>query len=279
MLHGALIAQHASEPVLSVASRAPDGARIAYDVHGAGEPAVVLIHGWCCNRTHWRAQLAPLARRGRVVALDLAGHGESGSARTDWTPAAFGADVAAVVEDSGATEVILVGHSMGADVALEAARVLPERVRGIVWVDQYTQLSRLISETEVAARVAPFRADFTATTRAFVRRLFAADAAPALVARVSEEMASAPATMALAALAATWNHARNVPALLRELRLPVVAINAPDPGADLASMQAHGVAVLDFPEAGHFPMLEKPAAFTARLETALDLIGRQRGAQ
>ena len=261
--------------MLSVASRAPDGVRIAYDVHGAGEPAVVLIHGWCCNRTHWRAQVAPLVRRGRVVALDLAGHGESGSARTDWTTAAFGADVAAVVDDIGATEVILVGHSMGADVALEAARVLPDRVRGIVWIDQYTQLSHLMGEAEVAARVAPFRADFAATARAFVRRLFAPDADPALVARVSEELASAPETMACAALGATWNHARSVPALLRELRLPVVAINARDPGADLASLQAYGVAVLDFPEAGHFPMLEKPAAFTARLATALDLIGRR----
>ena len=261
--------------MLSVASRAPDGVRIAYDVHGAGEPAVVLIHGWCCNRTHWRAQVAPLARRGRVVALDLAGHGESSSARTDWTTAAFGADVAAVVDDIGATEVILVGHSMGADVALEAARVLPDRVRGIVWIDQYTQLSHFMGEAEVAARVAPFRADFAATARAFVRRLFAPDADPALVARVSEEIASTPETMARAALGATWNHARNVPALLRELRLPVVAINARDPGADLASLQAHGVAVLDFPEAGHFPMLEKPAAFTARLATALDLIGRR----
>ena len=54
--------------------------------------------------------------------------GRTGARRSPHWP------VAAVVDDIGAIEVILVGHSMGADVALEAARVLPDRVRGIVWI-------------------------------------------------------------------------------------------------------------------------------------------------
>src|SRR5215211_3854187 len=74
-----------------------DGIPLAFEVHGAGAPAVVLVHGWSCDRSYWDGQVGPLAARYRTVAVDLAGHGESGSGRRAWTMAAFGEDVVAVV--------------------------------------------------------------------------------------------------------------------------------------------------------------------------------------
>src|SRR5262245_26315272 len=118
---------------------APDGVRIAFEDHGAELPALVFVHGWSCDRTYWRGQ-APLAERHRVVTIDLAGHGESGVDRASWTMAAFGGDVAAVVEQLGLDDAVLIGHSMGGDVIVEAAPLLGGRVRGLVWVDVYPSL-------------------------------------------------------------------------------------------------------------------------------------------
>lgn len=216
--------------------------------------------------------MAPLAARWRVVRLDLAGHGQSERGRTDWGMAAFGADVSAVVSAAGLTDAILVGHSMGADVVLEAARLMKGRVRGLVWVDQYNQLSTFMSEARVQERMAPFRANFTETARAFIQGTFSSASDSSLLERVAAHISSAPESIALAALEATWNHGRSVPGLLAELDLAVVAINAEIPSTDILSMREHGVEVLLMPGVGHFPMLERPSDFNACLARAVELI-------
>jgi pimeloyl-ACP methyl ester carboxylesterase len=246
-----------------------DGVRIAYETCGAGSPALVLVHGWSCNRRYWDAQLEPLAPIAQVVALDLAGHGESGADRRTWSIEAFGNDVVAVVEDAGIESAILVGHSMGADVVLQASRALRSRVRRMIWVDEYRQLTWFRTEDQVSERLAPFRLDFPAAARDFVRRMFPPSADPALVERVAGEIASAPEDVALPALEATWNYGRSVPAVLAEVNLPVVAINAEDSETDIESMQSCGVEVVLTPGVGHFPMLEKPEAFNACLLRAV----------
>src|SRR5687767_5609039 len=62
-----------------------DGVHIEYHVYGRGEPAVVLIHGWSCDSNYWKEQLAALKEKYTTVTVDLAGHGASGSNRTDWS--------------------------------------------------------------------------------------------------------------------------------------------------------------------------------------------------
>jgi len=79
----------------------PDGVTIVYHIEGKGSPALVFVHGWNCDRSYWRDQVAYFARTHTVVAIDLAGHGESGSERKFWAIPAFGADVAAVVKEEG----------------------------------------------------------------------------------------------------------------------------------------------------------------------------------
>ena len=242
-----------------------DGARIAYESRGAGVPALILVHGWSCNRGYWNAQLNALSASALVVALDLAGHGESSANRQTWSVEAFGEDVAAVVDHARVDDAILVGHSMGADVVLEASRHLKGRVRGLVWIDEYRQLHAFRSEAQVSERLAPFRAEFPAAAHAFIRRMFPACADAELVGRVVRQIASAPKEIALGALEATWNYARKVPITLAEVQLPVVAINSHDSETDVESMRRRGVEVVLMPGVGHFPMLEKPDAFNACL--------------
>lgn len=132
-----------------------DGVPIAYEMWGTATPAVILVHGWSCDRSYWDAQVESLSRRFRVVTLDLAGHGASGLGRDDWSIQAFGGDVAAIVEELEFESVVLVGHSMGGDVIVEAARRFPDRVERLVWVDTYKALGDPRTAEEVRELLTP----------------------------------------------------------------------------------------------------------------------------
>jgi hypothetical protein len=58
-----------------------DGIPITYEVRGKGSPTLVFVHGWSCDRTYWKGQIEPFSKIYQVVAIDLAGHGESGKGR------------------------------------------------------------------------------------------------------------------------------------------------------------------------------------------------------
>ena len=112
-----------------------DGVSIAYESTGKGKPAVVFVHGWTNPRTIWDEQIEHFSTKYQAVALDLAGSGESGNNREQWSMEAFSNDVVAVVNQLNLDEVVLVGFSMGAAVAVETANQIPEKVKGIVMVD------------------------------------------------------------------------------------------------------------------------------------------------
>jgi pimeloyl-ACP methyl ester carboxylesterase len=48
-----------------------DGVPIHYEIHGSGSPALVFVHGWCCDRRCWDGQVQAFALRHTVIALDL----------------------------------------------------------------------------------------------------------------------------------------------------------------------------------------------------------------
>jgi len=117
--------------------QAPDGVTIVYSAAGAGEIALVFIHGGLADRSFYDGQLKAFADRYRVIALDLAGHGESGANRTKWGLPEFGADVKAVINAENLKRVVLFGNSLGGPVAIEAALLLPDRVIGVVGIDTF----------------------------------------------------------------------------------------------------------------------------------------------
>jgi len=243
----------------------PDGIPLAFEAHGAGTPTLLFVHGWSCDRSYWRGQLRPLAVRHQVVAVDLAGHGESGVGRRDWTMAAFGEDVVAVVEQLGLDEVVLIGHSMGGDVIVEAALRLGDRVVGLVWVDTYSTLGDPGTDDELEAFAAPFREDFGSATRAMARRMFTPAADAELVEWVAADMSAAPPEIAVDALGHAVGNEPGILAGLRELTTPVVAINPDARPTDTEALRRHGVKTVLMSGVGHFLMLEDPDRFNRLL--------------
>jgi pimeloyl-ACP methyl ester carboxylesterase len=247
----------------------PDGIALAYEVHGEGSPALMFVHGWSCDRTYWRHQLGHFAQRHRVGALDLAGHGESGTGRRGWTMRSFGSDVAAVVDQLNLKDVVLIGHSMGVDVVVEAALQLRSRVSGLVLVDQYRSLGRPRTRERIEALVMPFRENFVATTRSLVRKMFVPSSPPDLVDWVVNDMSAEPADVALGALEQTWSNDGPILGSLAKVAAPMVAINCDASPTDIESLMRFGIRTLIAPGVGHFLMLEDPDTFDHLLTDAI----------
>jgi pimeloyl-ACP methyl ester carboxylesterase len=253
-------------------SLAGDGAEIAFRVYGeARAEALVFVHGWSCDSRYWNAQIDAFTATHPVVTVDLAGHGLSSTGdRSDWSIANFGADVAAVVEALALERVVLIGHSMGGPVVLEAARRLGPRVVGVVGVDTWRDAAVLRTAEQAEAMVKSFRKDFAAQTASFVDdNFFVESSDPRLRRWIVEDMAEAPPEVAIPSLVGLlrYDHAST----LAGLKMPLVAINAsavPTDAAALAELHP-GLRVLEIAEAGHFPMMERPAQFNSLLSEVL----------
>ena len=112
-----------------------DGVAIAYESQGKGKPAIIFVHGWTNPGRIWDEQMALFSPKYRSVAVDLAGSGKSGNNRAQWSMNAFSNDVIAVVNKLKLDQVVLVGFSMGAAVVVETANQIPDKVKGVVIVD------------------------------------------------------------------------------------------------------------------------------------------------
>jgi pimeloyl-ACP methyl ester carboxylesterase len=241
-----------------------DGVHIQYRVYGDGEPAVVLVHCWSCDSSYWRAQIEPLKAHHRVITVDLAGHGASGRNRTDWSIANFADDVAAAVQASGPGRVVLVGHSMGGAVVLEAASRLGERLDGIVGIDSFKRIDQPPPpRAAVDKRIAEFRADFIGTTRKFVTESFFTPASdPQLIRKIADDMSLAPPEVAIASIAAV--NAADFRDVLPRLTVPVVAINSdlpPPTDEERIRKVAPTFRAVVIADTGHFLHMEDPERF------------------
>lgn len=251
-----------------------DLVHLEYRVFGRGEPAVILVHGWCENADYWHAQFDALKSRYTVVALDLAGHGASGANRSDWSLTRYAADVATVARQIPNARLVLVGHSMGADVALAAVPRMGNRVIGVIAVDALRSVGMPpLTAGEIEAKVAPFRADFIGATRTLVSdQLFEGGADPLLVQKVAYDMSLRSPAVAVATLEKLL--AFDLATVLPSVHVPVYAINsdlAPT-DADRIRKSVPGFTLDVLSHSGHFLMLEAPARFNPLLMKDIDAL-------
>jgi len=239
---------------------------------GEGPVSVVFVHGWSCDRSYWKEQLDYFAQGYRVVALDLAGHGDSDLNRDDWTLPAFGEDVAAVINGLGLKGVVLVGHSMGGPVIVEAARIAPEELIGLVVVDALQDPDAPgMTLDAVQGSLAPFAENFSGAMRDLVSAaMFVPQSDTILQAWIVEDMASAPPDVGVGALRNTllWPTMTRSDALAA-LRVPVRLINSPLYPTDSAAANRYGMDVVIMSGVGHFAMMEDPETFNALLSSAI----------
>jgi len=253
-----------------------DGTPISYEVRGEsaeGEPTLVFVHGWSCDSRYWREQIPYFSEKYRVVLVDLAGHGHSGFGRSNYTMQSFGEDVRAVVDAVGAEKTVLIGHSMGGVVIAEAARLMPDKVSGLIGVDTLEDVEYPLSPEGKEQMLAPFREDFPQGCREFVKAMFYPDTDPALQEWVLRDMAAAPPEVAMSAMEDMLNLyvTGELATMFEEIPLPVIVVNGDlwpaNPEANRRHMHSFDVLVLE--KGDHFLMMHRGEAFNRALEEAI----------
>lgn len=111
-----------------------NGARIFYKVQGQGEP-MVLIHGYPLSGELFARNRDALARRYKVITMDLRGYGMSRAPEVPASISLYAKDVLDVMSKLGVPEAIIGGMSMGGPIVFEMYRQAPERFRGMLLID------------------------------------------------------------------------------------------------------------------------------------------------
>ncbi|MBM7045729.1 alpha/beta fold hydrolase [Rhizobium lusitanum] len=245
-----------------------------FKVHGEKGPFLFLLHGWCCSHVFWRFQISQLASRFRVVTLDLEGHGLSappvdirrlGIGR-------FAENVVAVADALQAKELVLMGHSMGGPIAIEAGLRLAGRCKFMLGVDTFTDAAfyQRRPPDEIELRVQKFAVHFEATMAKMVHNITTPETDPAIVTEIIDIMTHCDRHVALTALRSLleWDIETRWPLL----DVPVATINSAmlrgGTDLDLAGLDLHVMH-----DVGHFPMLESPDAFNSIAMTVLEKHG------
>ena len=240
---------------------------------GRGAPPLVFVHGFACSHGDWKAQIEALAPGHEVVACDLRGHGATPGRPHECSIEHYGGDVAALVNNLGFARCILVGHSMGCRVVLEAARIDPERVCGLVLVDGSRQAVGDPEAAEKGARALLATQGYASFMRPFFEAMFLEKSARSEA--VVERALRLPADLgtALFASMARWDAGR-MEAALDAVKVPVLAIQCTyvnterkrvplqsgetTPWLDLLRQKLSALQVEILPGTGHFPQLETP---------------------
>ena len=191
---------------------------------GEGTPPLVFVHGFACAHEDWRLQVERFSGTRRVLACDLRGHGRTPGTAGNCSIERYGADVAGLLEALDAPAV-LVGHSMGCRVVLEANRVSPARVSALALVDGSRMASGDPVRAVEAMRAAIEFTGYPAFAEALFTQMFFKPSAWA--ASIIERAKGLPAEVgaALFPALAGWD-AGQLDGALAAVRVPLLAIQS-----------------------------------------------------
>lgn len=247
-----------------------DGVALSFDEGGSGQPPLLLVHGWTCDRSYFAPQFEHFRRRHRVVAVDLRGHGESDKPRQEYTMALFAEDLAWLCGQLALVKPVVIGHSMGGVIALEIAARFGELPGAIVAVD-----APIVPPQSLRDAVAPLMAALRTPGYREAQRQFVANALflptddAQRKARIVEAMSSAPQHV----MASAFEHifACDTAAAAAKCKVPILNLIATQPLTDLARFQALCPHLINGQTvgAGHFHQLEVPDQVTAMIERFL----------
>ena len=247
-----------------------DNETISYLDAGSGDITLLFLHGAFICKEYWTAQVQHFAKDHRVVAIDLAGHGVSTHHRTDRPISDYGKDVSSLIQTLDLKNVILIGHSFGSDVMLEAVTHDATDIIGLVEVDHLKNVGFELPPPVIEQLIASFRADFAATCEQFARSALISDAtAPDLVARLLADYAKMNHEVGISLFENALGYSSREVALLKGLshKLHSIHVNyTPTNEEALRQCLGENYSLHTIDGTCHYPMVEHPAAFNRVLE-------------
>ncbi len=251
-----------------------DGVKVHYTNYGAGENALLFVHGWSCDETFWAGQASALAGKFHVITIDLPGHGQSDKPQIAYTMDLYARAIEAVLRDAKAKSATLVGHSNGTPVIRQFYRKFPGKTRALVIVDGALRPfgDRAMMEKFVATLQAP---NYAETAGQMIDGMVRPIPDPALREKIKAAMLRTPQYVAASEMEGTLD-----PELWRpdKINVPVLMILAKQPfwNAEYESFVRGLVADLDYQTwegVSHFLMMDKPNEFNAAVATFLEKHG------
>jgi pimeloyl-ACP methyl ester carboxylesterase len=253
------------------------GSRIDYNIYGDGDTTLFFVHGWCINQTYWDGQVDYFKDQYKVVTLDLPGHGKSDQNRKDWSIQNYASDVVMMIDALQLNNVVLIGHSMGGNIILEAAVAKQDAVIGFIGVDNFKDLGIEMSDeqkAEMANIVNQMRKDYQGVISGFAQgMLFAESTQKSISDRVMKDILNTPAEISVDIIESLSKVNEVEGAQMQILKLKVHLINTdgmPTDESQLSKYCANSFEVHSIGNIGHYPMVEAPDQFNAILRGILE---------
>jgi pimeloyl-ACP methyl ester carboxylesterase len=169
-----------------------NGLKMYYEIHGSGDP-IVLLHGSFMTITNnWSAWIPELSKTRQVVAVEMQGHGRTADIKREMSYENFADDVAALLDYLKIKQADVLGYSMGGGVAMQVAIRHPEKVRKVVSISAVFRYDGWVKEaldmfpklTAEMLKGSPIEAEYkklSATPNefpSFIKRVIAMDLKP-----------------------------------------------------------------------------------------------------
>ena len=249
-----------------------DGVKLAFQAAGEGDPTLVFVHPWCGDSEFFTSQLEHFGRKARCIAVDLRGHGRSDAPATTYSIAGFADDVAWMCSQLEVERAVVIGNSMGANVAVELAASHERLVSGLVLLDAVpvtpdAGLMRLLEQFLDQLR-GPSSVD--AQRQYCEGFLFLPGDDSARKRWIVDRMCATDRSVAAEAFAGSisWDGE----AAARRLTVPVTVLAASDlqaPNEDIIRALLPHASIHAVPRVGHFMQLEDPDAVNGHIEQFL----------
>jgi len=246
-----------------------DGLKIHSASAGSGRTTLVLVHGWTCDMTSWASQVPVLAKKYRVLTLDLPGHGQSGSPKDGkFSMDLFARAVEAVRAEAGTDKIVLVGHSMGAPVIRQYARLYPQHVAALVAVDGPLDMRQFPADFKPPSLAGP---EGLKAREGMIKGMFTPQTPADVQQKVLAMMLKAPEATAIGAMMSITD-----PSLRKTDVTPMPALavwagtNQQLPNVDETRKALPKYEQTQVAGTGHFVMMEKPEEFNRLLIAFVD---------
>ncbi|WP_379624123.1 alpha/beta fold hydrolase [Pseudonocardia sp. GCM10023141] len=244
-----------------------DGVALDYEETGHGGPPIVLVHGAFCDRSDVGALVEHYRSSHRVVAVDLRGHGRSDAPVQNYPVDVFAGDVAWLCAQLGVHRPVVIGHSLGGQVALQLAADHPDLPAAVVALD-----STIVPPPGAADVLAPVTAaiagpNHVGALQQFMAMTMLPTDERTRAAGVLDRLAAVPRHVVMSTWAdglLGWDSA----AAAAACRTPLLYLDHGSPNCDLVRLAqlCPQLAVGRTVGAGHWALLEVPDQVTAMID-------------